>query len=422
MSLIIMSASQGDAQADPDAKPDVSRAVKALVEAAQQLQEDAASVEGVENLIERLKHLLAQEKQQLAYSRQNSENRFRISSLQNLIQHLESQVQRARKVARRRGLKYYLASISNTVLGHELGRIGQSMESELQSWLDQQGVRELVDTLCKDSEDAKVKAISSFEAAVRKGYDAQLQDTILSAGLVERLSSSLRPGAASWRVQREGAFALCALLEFNKDIFVSMVIMAKFVENILSLMSVEPDEHVLILVCVLKSALSAGKAVIVDEIYSKSGVEKIVVLLDHKPQPLQHAAMDCVFELAYYGRIEVVKKMLELEVIQKLAKLEHSNMAGHLPAVETANRTKQGIETNTCDLDVHIPPIRLDDGHAAQPFTKAVTRFALHLAIGTGLRKRERRALKLEFLKQIKDVMHDDAEIANITAEVLWAP
>lgn len=409
-----------------DAQSDVFRAVTDLMGAAQHMQHDPASVEGIEALIDRLKHLLHEERHTYTLTHQNSEKRKKIESLHNLIQFLELQVEKARKAVHRSGLKYYLASISNTVLGHEVSRIGQSMESKLQSWLDQQSVRELAVAISSGSEDARMTAISSFEDVVQRGFDAVLQDTILSTGFVERLAALLEPGAASWDVQKHGAFALCALLDFNKDIFLSLALRAKVVENLLRLMDTQPDQHVLILVCVLKSLLSAGQTIIADEIYAQDGVAILVNLLDRKSQGLKHAAMDCVFEMAYYGRMEVVQKMFELEVIQKLASLQQSSMiAGDIGNVEYETYSKQDRDIDSPLATLHEKTTQMQDsngGNALHPFSNAVTRFALHLAIGTGLRKRERRALKQEFLKQIREIVHDDAEVANITAEVLWAP
>eukprot|EP00250_Pteridium_aquilinum_P012610 c20831_g1_i1 orf=343-1617(+) len=412
-----------------DAKSDVFRAVSDLVGAARHMQHDPTSVDGVRALIDRLKHLYHEEKHTYAFTHQNSEKRKKIESLHNLIQYLESQVEKACKAAHRSGLKYYLARISNTVLGHEVSRIGQSMESKLQSWLDQQGVRELAVVISNGSEDACVKAISSFDDMVQKGFDASLQDTILSCGLVEKLAALLEPGAASWSVQKEAAFTLSALLDFNKDIFVSLVLMAKVVENLLKLMDTQPEQNVLILVCVLKSLLSAGQTIIVDEIHYHDGVVKLVNLLDHKSDALKQAAMDCVFEMAYYGRIEVVEKMFELGVVQKLANLHQSSMITGDPGsvnYETLSKQERGTDlhpTNGNSPLLKTTQIRGNNGgETLHPFSNAVTRFALHFAIGTGLRKRERRALKRKFLEQIKEIMQDDAEVANITAEVLWAP
>eukprot|EP00250_Pteridium_aquilinum_P013771 c21564_g1_i1 orf=480-2390(+) len=409
-------------------KSDVAKAVLDLVGATQHLQEDPANVESINDLINRLKHLLLQERQTYAFMRQNSESRKMLESLHNLIQYLESQLQRLQKATHRRGLKYYLASISNKVRGHEVGRIGQSMESELQSWLDQQNVREVANIISNGSEDAQVHAISSFESVIQKGYNSFLQETILSAGLVEKLAALLAPGAASWRVVKETVFSLSALIDFNKDVFVSLVLMAKMVENVLHLMSTEPDEHALILVCVIKGMLSAGHTIVADEIYAHNGVLKIVELLDHESQALQHAAMDCVFELAYYGRVEVVDNMFKLEVVKKLALLQQSHMTEMERASTECDKYAKREEAHALDLTANLlSPALLTQTQAENDmpinlFANAVSKFALHLSIGTGLRKRDKCALKQEFLRQIKEVMEDDAEVANVTAEVLWAP
>ncbi|KAI5056862.1 hypothetical protein GOP47_0028680 [Adiantum capillus-veneris] len=419
-----------------DAKSDVFRAVTDLVGAAQHMQHDPASIEGVEVLIDRLKHLLHAEKHAYTLTHQNSEKRKKIESLHNLIQYLELQVQKASKAVQRSGLKYYLASVSSTVLGDEVTRIGQSMGSKLQSWLDQQGVRELADIISNGSEDARIEAISSLKDMVRNGYDALLQETILSCGLVQKLAALLRPSAlVSWDVQKEAALALCALLDFNKDIFLSLVLMAKVVENLVKLMDTQPEGNVVILVCVLKGFLSAGQTIVVDEIHTHDGVPKIVNLLDHKSQALTHAAMDCVFEMAYYGRMEVVQKMFALGVVQKLATLHQSSIiAGGVGYVENELHSGQergivlgGLKGSGQERSIVLaktPETSQVGGGTSvlHPFSNAVTRFALHFAVGTGLRKRERRALKLEFLKQIGEIMPNDAEAANITAEVLWAP
>lgn len=400
-----------------DDNSDVVRAVKALIDASQHLQNDAGILGVIDTLIGRLKLLLVKEQQMYAHKHHVSDLRGRIQSLQKLIKSLDMQLQRARKAAHRRGLQYCLTRISNAVLGDEMGRIRQSMESELQSWLDRQGVRDLARILGNDSEDKQVQAISSFEAALRKGYDSQLQDTILTSGIVEKLASLLTPNAAPWRVQKEAAFALAALPEFNKDVFLSLVLMAEVVKNILSLMSNESDEHILYLVCVLKCLLSAGRIVIADEISGNDGVQNVVNFLDHKYQPLQHVAMDCIFELVYYGRIELIQTLLELDVVKKLARLQCLNGAAY-----SEKAAKQRMDCNSLPLDTDRPRALIQDGHTGQPFASAVTKLALHLAIGTGLRKREKSALKRDLLRQIKDVFQDDAEVGNIIAEVLWTP
>ena len=68
---------------------------------------------------------------------------------------------------------------------------------------------------------------------------------------------------------------------------------------------------------IFKVFLSSGESVFVDKVYSENGIPRFIEILDHKSQALRHVAMECVTELAYHGKMEVVEKMLELEVIKK---------------------------------------------------------------------------------------------------------
>ncbi|KAH7438400.1 hypothetical protein KP509_04G013500 [Ceratopteris richardii] len=360
--------------------------------------------------------------------RQNSDSRKKIESIYNLIQFLEAQVQRLEKMSQSRGLKYYVASISSKIRGSEIERIGQSMETELQSWLDQQTVRKVADVISKGSSEAEqVHTINSFRELVQKGYNAVLQDTILSAGLVEKLAGLLVPGIAAWEVVEAAAFALSALIDFNKDIFVSLVLMAKMVKHVLRLMSSVSDDHVLVLISVVNNMLSVGQTIVADEIFACDGVSKIVELLDHDSRALQLAVMDCIFELAYCGRVHVVNLLFQLEVIKKLALLQENNATKEDMFASAESDKNKSTEEQESPLggssDSFILIQTQEKGSVEEgSFKDAVTKFALHLSIGTGLRKREKRALKQEFLKQIKEVLKDDTEVANITAEVLWAP
>ncbi|KAH7438402.1 hypothetical protein KP509_04G013500 [Ceratopteris richardii] len=407
---------------------DISEAVSNLLNAIRTLHENHANIQSINNLIERLKQYVLQERQNYVFMRQNSDSRKKIESIYNLIQFLEAQVQRLEKMSQSRGLKYYVASISSKIRGSEIERIGQSMETELQSWLDQQTVRKVADVISKGSSEAEqVHTINSFRELVQKGYNAVLQDTILSAGLVEKLAGLLVPGIAAWEVVEAAAFALSALIDFNKDIFVSLVLMAKMVKHVLRLMSSVSDDHVLVLISVVNNMLSVGQTIVADEIFACDGVSKIVELLDHDSRALQLAVMDCIFELAYCGRVHVVNLLFQLEVIKKLALLQENNATKEDMFASAESDKNKSTEEQESPLggssDSFILIQTQEKGSVEEgSFKDAVTKFALHLSIGTGLRKREKRALKQEFLKQIKEVLKDDTEVANITAEVLWAP
>ncbi|KAF5776448.1 hypothetical protein HanXRQr2_Chr12g0524401 [Helianthus annuus] len=53
-------------------------------------------------------------------------------------------------------------------------------------------------------------------------------------------------------------------------------------------------------------------------------------------------------------------------------------------------------------------------------FGSCVARFAVQLEVGEGLRQREKRELKQEVLKRVREVSVCEAEAATIIAEVLW--
>lgn len=54
------------------------------------------------------------------------------------------------------------------------------------------------------------------------------------------------------------------------------------------------------------------------------------------------------------------------------------------------------------------------------PFASCVARLTVLVEVGEGLRQREKRALKREVLKKVREASVSDAEAASIIAEVLW--
>jgi hypothetical protein len=186
-----------------------------------------------------------------------------------------------------------------------------------------------------------------------------------------------------------------------------MLLMSNLLHNLLASLDMAGDRLLqLELLLIFKGLLSAGEECMADGIHSQNGVPRLVELLDHESAALQHAAMECVLELAYHGTMEVVEQMLELEVIKKLESLQRAN--AHV--------------VHARDPHMEMLLARIDRGPAEDhyPFTDAVMKFTLHFALGTGLRQRERRALKQEVIKQIKDIVDDDVQSANLTTDILW--
>ena len=141
-----------------------------------------AVIHEIANTVAHLKQLLEREKREVSmhHHRSSSERRNKLQQLSNLIQYIEIQAERVEKTLnpkkRSHGLHYYvLATISNVVLGVDgVAQIGRSMESRLRSWLDQQGVRDLIQLIIERcgsniSDERIILAISSFEYSIKKG-------------------------------------------------------------------------------------------------------------------------------------------------------------------------------------------------------------------------------------------------------------
>lgn len=463
-----MSASKADAVMSED----VLGMVKVLKEASQELPKNAKNVE---NLVEELKRL------EESGALKDPKLRRKLQSFCNLM---EPQLERARKLASRRGLRYYISRAKGKVLGNDISNVANAMESEINLWLDRQNIEHLLKLLdspgCKEEE--IIDALGVFEAKVKEGYNPELQDVILSLRVFESLTCLFsRPESWSPRVLREAAFALAALVHFNKDVFVSQVLMLGVVENFLSMVKDSSDLSIGI-VSVIGSLVTAGKGAVVDEIHAHGGVSKIVALLEDKREEMKVVAIECLFEIAYYGQKEVIEAMLEDDIVGKLAHLQQSQAGGnlidlpmHFERKESASSLLSSHHDSQSDLDPgnsmgsgsitspqkdpqdclenveeesedeakSSPPISRrsaenflesvksgDEQHymaveefwQKHPFASAVSRFAIQLEIGQGLRKREKRALKQEILKRVRQVAPSDADVATIFSEVLWGP
>ena len=339
-----------------------------------------------------------------------SAQRRSLESLHKLILFLDSNVKTMEQImydyTNTMGPSYVKCWLELAIT-HHVGKTQHDILSRIQSWLDEQCVQDLSTIVGPtiDDDEAQVKAMSSFEAIVHRGYNASIQETILLCGLAGKLATLLKPNIASWDVQKQTAFTIIALLPFNKDVFVSLLLMAKVVKNIFALMDTQPDENVLLLLCVLRSMLMVGHAIVVEEISRQNGVPKIVSLLNRNQEALQHVAFDCILELVYNGRMEVLQKVFESEIVKNLVMLHDSYK-------ESWNKkcASLGVRTN-------------GDGHAhAYPFANALIEFAQCFVNGLGLRKQEKRALKEVFLRQVKEIVQDKVEVANITIEIWWCP
>jgi len=153
---------------------DVLTVVKALKEASLNLPKNTNNVE---MLVQGLKRLQSKEFNYSSGKLMDPKLRRKLTSLYNLVSHLEPQVERVRKLTSRRGLRYYLSRAKGKVLGNDITNVANNMQSELQLWLDRQNMEHLVQVLesGQGGEEEKIEALREFEARVKDGYNPELQ-------------------------------------------------------------------------------------------------------------------------------------------------------------------------------------------------------------------------------------------------------
>ncbi|KAL4589829.1 hypothetical protein LXL04_002740 [Taraxacum kok-saghyz] len=291
---------------------------------------------------------------------------------------------------RHRGLRSFLIGRVNS---HEISRIAGSIESEIQAWIDREFIESLTQTLRRASDfkdEVLVDLMEQFEERIARGFDRELQDSILRSKVFNELETILCESRFSKKVREASAFAIAELIKFNKDVFVGQVLMGETVCALISLSSVRSIQILSILIKSIKSP-------IVDEIVSTGEIPKIIAFLSSNDFSIRTMAMECVLEIGYFGRKEAIDAMLEEGLVRKLVELQKSEMGGVLMDVRGEN---ENIERH--------------------PFESCVARFAVQLEVGEGLRQREKRELKQEVLKRVREAHVCDAESATIVAEVLW--
>ncbi|CAN0861178.1 hypothetical protein LINGRAHAP2_LOCUS8139 [Linum grandiflorum] len=129
--------------------------------------------------------------------------------------------------------------------------------------------------------------------------------------------------------------------------------------------------------CVLVSLIRTS---LIDEMELDGQLPRIVVVIGSDDDPTVKAAeAECVCEIVYHGRKEVIEVMLELGVITKLVELQRSG------------RWRWGV----CELCSEVE-------------------------VGDGLTRAERKDLKRESVGRVRNASVSEAETASILAEVLW--
>lgn len=328
-----------------------------------------------------------------------------LSSLKDLVHTLQK--------SRGHSLTSFLTRRAST---QSISRVAGSIESEIRAWIDRETVEDLTRALRELADDNElVKLLTQFENRVSQGFSHELQDLILKSKVFSLLESVLCNPNCSKKIREHSGFAVSALIRFNKDVFVGQVLMGRTVLALIAMGSCSS-------LTVLWSLIKSIKSPLVDEIESNGEIPKIISFFSSQDLDIRIAAVDCAFEIGYYGRKEAIEAMLKEGVIEKLLELQGSEMGGILIEMgwfnEEENRKSfDGVDIEGIRRSRDSREKRFLETH---PFASCVARFAVQLEVGEGLRQREKRDFKQEILGLVREACASDAEAATIVAEVLW--
>ncbi|KAH7574367.1 hypothetical protein ACOSP7_008461 [Xanthoceras sorbifolium] len=334
-----------------------------------------------------------------------------LSTLSEHLSNLKTLVQTLQR-SRGRSLRSFLTRRVST---HSISRVAGSIESEIQAWIDRESTENLTKALQDpfNNEDELMKLLTQFEDRLLQGFNRELQDLVLRAKVFSSLETILCDSNCSKRIREQSAYAVAALIRFNKDVFVGQVLMGPTIH---ALLTVASTHSVKVLCALIKSI----KSPLVDEIESNGEIPKIISFLDVKDLQMKMVAMDCILEIGYFGRKEAIEAMLEQGLVKKLVELQRSELGGDLIEIGRLNEEEEenvSVGGGVMETKRESRQRRFLESH---PFASCVAKFAVQLEVGEGLRQREKRAFKQEILMRVREASVSDAEAATIVAEVLW--
>ncbi|XP_060171996.1 uncharacterized protein LOC132603115 [Lycium barbarum] len=312
--------------------------------------------------------------------------------------------------------------LTRRVKTHEITRVAESIETEIQAWIDRESIMNLTMQLQQirllesssssyEEEEEVIEKLGFLHDRLSQGFNINLQDLLLRSKIFSELEYLLCNCNVSLKVREKAGYALKEVVLFNKDVFVGQVLMGETIKALVSMDSLCSLE-------VLTSLIKAIRSPLVDVIESLNGISKVISYLDSEDFVIRVMAMDCVLEIGYFGRKEAVEAMLNCGLIKKLVELQRSEVGGDLIDLEKAH---QKIEEENQEQGVKKKRGYREKRYLERhPFASCVARFAVQLQVGEGLRQREKRGFKQEILKKIREACDTDAEAATIVAEVLW--
>lgn len=348
-----------------------------------------------------------------------------LSTLSQLLSRLKTHVEALQKSRAHHGLASF---VTRRVSTHSISRVAESIGTEIQAWIDRERVESLTRALkdrekaaTPENEDELFNLLTQFEDRVSQGFNRELQDLVLKSKIFSFLESALCDSSSPKRIREQSAFVIVALIRFNKDVFVGMVLMGPTIKALITMSSTCSMK-------VLCGLIRSIKSPLVDEIESNGEIPRIINFLHCQDLQMRVLAFECVLEIGYFGRKEAIDAMLEEGLIEKLAELQRSELGGDLIGLERCNDESESESDDEKRREVSVGRLvlerRRESGERrfleSHPFASCVARFAVQLEVGEGLRQREKRAFKQQILVRVRVASVSDAEAATILAEVLW--
>ena len=336
-----------------------------------------------------------------------------LTQLSNHLSYLKTLVDNLQKT-RGYSLRSFLRRRAST---HQIARVAEAIESELQAWIDREFIESLVKTIRglalespnSNEEDELVNLLTQFQGRVSQGFNRELQDLVLKAGIFTELETILINPTRSIKLREECGYVIEGLIRFNKNVFVGQVLMGPTIKALISMGSSSSLQ-------ILCSLIKTIKSPLVDEIESNKEIPTIIGFLNSNDLTIQVLGFDCVLEIGYFGRKEAIEAMIKEDIVKKLVELQRSELGGDLIDVKE-EKTEENREETEENRGKQWSRKSYLERH---PFASCVARFAVQLEVGEGLRQREKRGFKQEILRLVKEVSLNDAEAATIQAEVLW--
>lgn len=305
----------------------------------------------------------------------------RLFNLAQLLDDLKTLLEKLEKL-QRYGLRSLLP---RQITNYNVSRVGYAIDAEIQAYIDKKNVESFVKTMNESEEDdEKAEALVGLETRLSRGFSKEYQELILRAKVFSIVEFIVCESLFSNRIKDQAALVALALVQFNKDVFVGLVLMGPIIRALISMGSFRSIQVLTSLVRIIRTPL-------VDDI--KEEIPRIIGLLSAEDLKIKMATMNCVFEVGILAREEVIEAMLEEDLVKKLMDLQRLEMMG---------------------------PSKEEEGVGKFPFLGCVAGFAVQVEVGEGLEKSEKRAVKLEILKRVREACVSEAEAATVVSEVLW--